>query len=182
MSILWEESNYATVVGPEGTLYLCGKRIIFPNGRKEGKGFFTCGCDLFRISMMIDGQVRSSIAGYGSSKRCWLGDQKCGLFRMVVRGHFKLLSFFFFRSSPCHETFAMHGNAWLMFVLFHPDNLIGGFGCWLHWHFKERGVFTVGNCQAHALNKYREHCKSARIYGENWWLEQEIPYLRWFSV
>ena len=28
-----------------------------------------------------------------------------------------------------------------MFILFHHDNVVGGFGRWLYWHFKERGVF-----------------------------------------
>ena len=79
--------------------------------------------------MTIDLHIWSSIAGYGSRKRCWLGDQKCGLFRMVVREHFKLIP-------PFHPSiFSLSrglGNAWLMFILFRHDNLVGGFGRWLY--------------------------------------------------
>ena len=102
--------------------------------------------------MVIDLHVWSSIAGYGSRKRCWLGDQKCGLFRMVVRAHSELISSLSFFDFFCHETFS---NAWLMFILFHHDKLVGGFGRWLCWHYKALGVFEVGDCQAHAFNKYR---------------------------
>lgn len=70
---------------------------------------FTCGRDLFRIGMTIDLHVWSSIAGYGSSKRCWLGDQKCGQFRLVVCAHFELLSSIFSFSVTRHS--AMHGSS-----------------------------------------------------------------------
>lgn len=79
--------------------------------------------------MTIDLHIWSSIAGYGSRKRCWLGDQKCGLFRMVVREHFK-------PSPPFHPSiFSLSRglrNTWLTLILFHHDNLVGGFGRWLY--------------------------------------------------
>ena len=53
-----------------------------------------------------------------------------------------------------------------MFILFHHDNVVGGFGRWLCWHFKERGVFMEGNCQAHALNKYRAFETCTYLRGE----------------
>ena len=58
-----------------------------------------------------------------------------------------------------------------MFTLFPHDNIVHGFGRWLYWHYKERGVFAVGNCQAHAFNKYRAfekvHVFTGRIGGRN---------------
>lgn len=85
--------------------------------KKGGGGPFTCGCDLFRISMTIDLHVWSSIAGYGSRKRCWLGDQKCGQFRMVGRAHFELLSFIsFFDFHLIMKHSAMHGSCPFYFI------------------------------------------------------------------
>lgn len=42
-----------------------------------------------------------------------------------------------------------------MFILFHHDDFVGDFGRGLYWHYNERGVFKVGNHQAHAFSKYR---------------------------
>ena len=125
---------------------------------KKREGTFTCGRDLFRISMTIDLHVWSSIAGYGSRKRCWLGDQKCGQFRTVVRAHFKLLSSF----SPCHEIFS---NARLMFILLHHNDLVG----------VALDVGSVGITKSEAVLRWAivrhrcstntGHCRSASIYG-----------------
>lgn len=117
--------KYASVMR---TLYFCEWDRLFLN--QKGKvGTFTCGRDLFRISMTIDLHVWSSIAGYGSRKRCWLGDQKCGQFRMVGRAHFELLHFnSFFDFLSYHETFS---NPLLMSILFHYEDFVGGFGHWL---------------------------------------------------
>ena len=84
----------------------------------DGVLFTTCGRDLFRISMTIDLHVWSSIAGYGSRKRCWLEDQKCGQFRMVVRAHFRAFSlgFFFLFFFLVTKHSAMHDSCSFYFI------------------------------------------------------------------
>ena len=108
--------------------YVCVNVTAHFSGKKKAGGIFTCGRDLFRISM-IDLHVWSSIAGYGSRRRCWLGDQKYGQFRMVVRAHIEFrFSLSSHRFPPFHEIFS---NTWLKLILFHHDELVGSFGRWL---------------------------------------------------
>ena len=67
-----EKYNYAIMMGARGSIvFVCGTDYL--SQKKKGRGLFTCGRDLFRISMKIDLHVWSSIAGYGSRKRCWGG-------------------------------------------------------------------------------------------------------------
>ena len=133
------ESLFGYRDGRERGACICvsGTSYFLPNQKKRWAGcwggalFTTCGRDLFRISMTIDLHVWSSIAGYGSRKRSWLEDQKCGQFTMVVRAHFRAFfpRFLFLHFLPCDKTFS---DGRLMFILFHHDNVMGGFGHWLY--------------------------------------------------
>ena len=67
--------------------------------------------------MVINLHVWSSIAGYGSRKRCWLGDQKCGLFRMVVRAHLELISSISFFDFFVMRPSAMLGSCSFDFIM-----------------------------------------------------------------
>ncbi len=80
---------------------------------------------------------------------------------MEVRAHFELIPFISFFDFVVKN----HSNAWLMFILLLHDSAVSGFGRWQYWHYKERGVFEVGNCQAHAIKNNRALSKSARTYG-----------------
>lgn len=134
---------------------------------------FTCGRDVFRISMTIDLDVWSSIAGYGSRKRCWLGDQKCGQFRMVVRA--RISSFLPSIFSLSRDIQQNHCSCSFHFI---PTVLsvaleVGYIGI-------TKGVVFLrwAKCEAHVFGKYRGTLDVQVFTGGGWrrvWWQEHRP-------
>ena len=50
-----------------------------------------------------------------------------------------------------------------MFILLHPDDFVVGFGRWLDWHYKERGVFSSWAMVWHMHSTNTGHFECASI-------------------
>ena len=128
-------------------------QIISPN-INSGRGIFTCGRDLFRISMTIDLHVWSSIAGVRQQKAVLVGGTKSVGY---LEWRFAGISSFFcpFSFLSISSLSRELSNAWLMLILFRHDKTCRWLWTLAMLAYNERGVFAVGNCQAHAFNRSR---------------------------